>query len=105
MERLRTTPEQLLKRNIKLTLSNSNSEPLFMGLEGPMIWIAVAALTFFHPGVAFAGQWKQANFSLRGRMVPRGNEGTRLDSRDGFAHQSNDFAGKGGAGSTNTTPA
>jgi hypothetical protein len=35
----------------------ANNETLFMILEGPMIIIAVLALTVFHPGLAFTGNW------------------------------------------------
>ena len=31
----------------------ANNEPVFMILEGPMIMIAVVALTAFHPGFCF----------------------------------------------------
>ena len=40
-----------------------------MILEGAMIVIAVLALTIFHPGVAFAGHWADANFKLKGRKT------------------------------------
>ena len=45
----------------------ANQEVSFMILEGVMILIAVLALTIFHPGVAFAGHWADANFKLKGR--------------------------------------
>jgi hypothetical protein len=38
-----------------------------MILEGAMIIIAIASLTTFHPGLSFAGQWGQADFTLRKR--------------------------------------
>ena len=42
----------------------ANSEPMFMVFEGPMIFGAVGLLTLLHPGVAFAGRWTEANFSI-----------------------------------------
>lgn len=36
-----------------------------MILEGPMIIIAVAALTFLHPGIGFQGHWVDAKFPFR----------------------------------------
>lgn len=38
-----------------------------MILEGAMIVIATSVLTFFHPGLSFAGYWAAANFGLKGR--------------------------------------
>jgi len=38
-----------------------------MILEGAMIIIAISSLTIFHPGVSFAGQWTEADFTLRKR--------------------------------------
>ena len=43
----------------------ANNEPVFMVLEGPMIFIAVGALTLLHPGLSFKGLWGQANWSFR----------------------------------------
>lgn len=45
----------------------AQKQVLFMILEGPMIFLAVTALTILHPGIAFDGQWVQAGWSLRGR--------------------------------------
>lgn len=45
----------------------ANNQAAFMVLEGPMIILATAALTFFHPGYSFAGHWADASWSLRGR--------------------------------------
>lgn len=72
----------------------ANSEVSFMILEGPMVFIAVTLLTFFHPGLAFDGQWREANFSLRGRKVPKGTEGVRLESGNGFKNERTGVAGK-----------
>lgn len=44
----------------------ANDELTFMILEGPMIIIAAALLTAFHPGIALGRQlWDTAGFSLR----------------------------------------
>jgi hypothetical protein len=42
----------------------ANDEPMFMGFEGPMIIVAVAAMTLVHPGIAFstAANWQAASF-------------------------------------------
>lgn len=45
----------------------ANNETLFMVLEGPMIIIAVTALTVFHPGLAFSGEWNDASWSFRSK--------------------------------------
>lgn len=45
--------------------SIANNQTLFMIFEGPMIIIATVALTVFHPGIAFAGRWSEAGWSLR----------------------------------------
>ena len=45
----------------------ANQEVTYMILEGAMIVIATTALTACHPGLAFAGQWSAANFTLKGR--------------------------------------
>lgn len=43
----------------------ANDEVSFMILEGPMIFLAVFAMTVLHPGFAFAGQWSSAAWSLK----------------------------------------
>lgn len=45
----------------------AQNEPLFMVLEGPMIFLAVTFLTVLHPGFCFGGQWATAGWSMRGR--------------------------------------
>lgn len=45
----------------------ANNETTFMIFEGPMIIIAVAALTLFHPGTSFNGMWTAAGWKLRGK--------------------------------------
>ena len=62
-----------------------------MILEGAMIILACLVLTAFHPGVTFAGEWRQANFTLRQRKesqllhagsqdigMPDGTKGVRM---------------------------
>jgi hypothetical protein len=36
-----------------------------MILEGPMIIIAVLAMTVLHPGIAFDGKWSSATWGLK----------------------------------------
>jgi hypothetical protein len=38
----------------------ANDEVMFMVFEGPMIMVAVIAMTIFHPGFCFAGTWTEA---------------------------------------------
>jgi len=53
----------------------ANDEPAFMVLEGPMIILAVAVLTAFHPGLAFDRRWHEATWSFKvgkqsGEVIP-----------------------------------
>lgn len=43
----------------------ANDEVSFMILEGPMIFLAVLAMTALHPGFCFGGQWSSAAWSLK----------------------------------------
>ncbi|KFY85455.1 hypothetical protein V498_07709 [Pseudogymnoascus sp. VKM F-4517 (FW-2822)] len=43
----------------------ANDEVSFMILEGPMIFLAVLAMTVLHPGIAFGGNWNNASWSVR----------------------------------------
>jgi len=43
----------------------ANNEVSFMILEGPMIFLAVLAMTVLHPGIAFGGKWSSAAWSLK----------------------------------------
>lgn len=43
----------------------ANNQTAFMVLEGPMIIVAIGALTLYHPGYSFAGNWHAASWSLR----------------------------------------
>jgi hypothetical protein len=55
-----------------------NQEATYMVLEGVMILAASAALTLFHPGVCFQGQWDGADFKLtkRRKKFVEGDEAT-----------------------------
>ncbi|KAH9845483.1 RTA1 like protein [Teratosphaeria destructans] len=44
-----------------------NDETDFLVLDGAMIGLAVVCLTASHPGVAFGGMWRTANWSFKGR--------------------------------------
>lgn len=52
----------------------ANDEPIFMGFEGPMIIVAVAAMTLVHPGVAFgtAANWQAASFPWKQSRKAKG---------------------------------
>jgi hypothetical protein len=57
-----------------------------MILEGPMIFLAVLALTILHPGFAFDGNWQAAGWSFKQRKGADdenigGKEHIRLESR------------------------
>ena len=43
----------------------ANNQATFMVLEGPMVIIAVLAMTVFHPGMCFNGHWAAAGWRLR----------------------------------------
>jgi len=43
----------------------ANDEVSFMILEGPMIFLAVLAVTVLHPGIAFGGKWSSAAWSVK----------------------------------------
>jgi hypothetical protein len=43
----------------------ANNEVSFMILEGPMIFLAVLAMTVLHPGIAFGGKWSSAAWSVK----------------------------------------
>lgn len=43
----------------------ANDEMSFMILEGPMIILAVFAMTVLHPGIAFDGKWDVASWSIK----------------------------------------
>lgn len=52
----------------------ANDEPMFMGFEGPMIIVAVAAVTLVHPGIAFgtAANWQAASFPWKQSRKAKG---------------------------------
>ena len=58
--------------------SIAQNEPLFMVLEGPMIFLAVGVLAILHPGICFAGQFKDAGWSVRGRKHVASTDGEEL---------------------------
>ncbi len=72
----------------------ANDQASFMIFEGPMIIIAVVALTMFHPGRVFGGLWKasgQGNkgaprYSKSGAYVLDGDdeELTQRERKNGF---------------------
>ena len=43
----------------------ANDEVSFMILEGPLIILAVLAMTVLHPGIAFGGKWSSAAWSVK----------------------------------------
>ena len=43
----------------------ANNEVSFMILEGPMIFLAVLAMTVLNPGIAFGGKWNSAAWSVK----------------------------------------
>ncbi|KAF4636743.1 hypothetical protein G7Y89_g1334 [Cudoniella acicularis] len=45
----------------------ANNQGTFMVLEGPMVIIAVLAMTLFHPGICFNGNWAAAGWILRSK--------------------------------------
>ncbi|KAH8821984.1 RTA1 like protein-domain-containing protein [Xylogone sp. PMI_703] len=44
----------------------ANDQVSFMILEGPMVFLAVLAMTVLHPGIAFGGKWSSAACSSIG---------------------------------------
>lgn len=70
----------------------ANDEITYMVLEGAMIAGAVIALTVFHPGWVWKGQWGDAVWSVRsktsnkaeskGIVVEGNNEGYPMESRE-----------------------
>lgn len=43
----------------------ANNQATFMVLEGPMVIIAVLAMTLLHPAMCFNGHWAAAGWTLR----------------------------------------
>ena len=50
----------------------ANNEGVFMGLEGPMIFVAVGVLTVWHPGYVYGSLWTAADFSFRRTKTMQG---------------------------------
>jgi len=57
----------------------ANNQSLFMGLEGPMIFVAIAAITILHPAVCFGGrdQWRSTS-----RAAQRGRQGQTPEPKE-----------------------
>jgi hypothetical protein len=78
----------------------ANQQVTFMILEGAMVVIAVACLTAFHPGVAFAGSWAIAGWSFRAGKPAAGTRGAKSWSMKGifppvpWYHRNQDEAAK-----------
>lgn len=49
----------------------ANDEITFLILEGPMIMIAMLALSIFHPGHVFHGDWKASQFKWRPKQASK----------------------------------
>ena len=61
----------------------ANQQVTFMILEGAMVILASLLLTAFHPGIAFAGEWQSANFTLgRQKQFSRKGEAQEFSSMD-----------------------
>ncbi|KAL4996711.1 RTA1 like protein-domain-containing protein [Aspergillus recurvatus] len=58
----------------------ANDEVTFMILEAAMIAIAVIALTIFHPGAVWKGQWNEAVWSTRGKDEQEYRRTSSMDS-------------------------
>lgn len=57
----------------------ANQEVTFMVLEGAMVVIACLALTAYHPGKCFQGEWAAANFRMRGQTVQSGHDNNEAE--------------------------
>jgi len=64
----------------------ANDETTFLVLEGPMIMIAMLALTAFHPGIVFKGDWKASQFKWRPGKASAKTEGGSVQSDVALAH-------------------
>lgn len=73
----------------------ANDQALFMVFEGPMIMIAVLALSICHPGVAFGGAeaWRAANWTWKKRA--NGRNGVSMEESIGSNTDSHAGALKG----------
>ncbi|KAE9376813.1 RTA1-domain-containing protein [Stipitochalara longipes BDJ] len=63
----------------------ANNQISFMILEGAMICIACLSLTIMHPGVCFQGEWRAANFTLRGKKLNSHGKDVSLSDLDNEA--------------------
>ena len=68
----------------------ANNQVTFMVLDGVMIILASLALTVYHPGIAFQGEWQHANFPLRQRkeaqLAEKNSQTSSLRSGNGGVH-------------------
>jgi hypothetical protein len=69
-----------------------SDEPLFMVMEGVMLVLAAACLTFLHPGICFKGAFHEANFSWRTKKDQEGIKMERLQS-DEESGRSTEYTG------------
>lgn len=60
----------------------ANDEATFMIFEGPMIILAVTAMTVFHPGRVFGDLWVPAGKGVREMKLESGDQATRLTAAD-----------------------
>jgi hypothetical protein len=60
--------------------SLANNEVLFMVLEATMVIIACIALTVYHPGICFQGEWRAANFKMGKKKTSSDLEAKRFSA-------------------------
>jgi hypothetical protein len=60
----------------------ANNQISFMILEGAMVCIASLSLTILHPGVCFQGEWRAANFALRGKRLKSNGKNVSVSDTD-----------------------
>lgn len=70
----------------------ANDEVTFMVLEGAMICVAVIALTVFHPGIVWKGQWHDAVWHVRSKETAKGDYKTVGVGESGYAMHSRDHS-------------
>ncbi|KAL9093109.1 MAG: hypothetical protein Q9159_000468 [Coniocarpon cinnabarinum] len=58
----------------------ANDEPLFLALEGPMIMVAMLAVTVYHPGLVFRDQWQDADWHFQKSDLPFWGTAARMRS-------------------------
>ncbi|KAF3038074.1 hypothetical protein E8E12_001230 [Didymella heteroderae] len=65
----------------------ANHEASFMVFEGPMVIIAVAGLTWFHPGRVFGNLWGPAGRGERTSGGKVGNDGSEVSLAANYAYE------------------